>query len=107
VTTWFRHRKDLDMERVNTKIGPLTFDRATYDGESDVLYLHRGDPRVAEGEETPEGHVLRYAPGTSRVVGLTLVGARRTLERDGRLSITVPKTIETTAENLASALNAM
>jgi uncharacterized protein YuzE len=95
------------VERVNTKIGPLTFDLATYDAESDVLYLHRGGPQVAEGEETPEGHVLRYAPGTSQVVGLTLMGARRTLERDGRLSITVPKTIETKAEDLASALAAV
>jgi uncharacterized protein YuzE len=94
------------MERVNIKIGPLTFDRANYDAESDVLYLHVGDPQTAEGEETPEGHVLRYAPGTSQVIGLTVVGARETLERDGRLSITVPETIETTAEDLAAALAA-
>jgi uncharacterized protein YuzE len=94
------------MERVNIKIGPLTFDRANYDAENDVLYLHAGDPQTAEGEETPEGHVLRYAPGTSLVIGLTVVGARQTLERAGRLSITVPETIETTAEDLAPALAA-
>lgn len=81
------------MERVNIKMGPLTFDRAAYDAESDVLYLHLGDPQRGDGEETHEGHVLGYAPGTSQVVGLTLVGARRSLERDGRLSITVPETI--------------
>ena len=68
--------------------------------------LTLGDPQTAEGEETPEGHVLRYAPGTSQVVGRTMVGARQTLERDGRLSITVPETIETTAEDLAPALAA-
>jgi hypothetical protein len=39
------------------------------------------------------------------VIGLTLVGARQTLKRDGRLSVTVPKTIETSAEDLASALD--
>lgn len=94
------------MERVNIRIGPLTFDRADYDADSDVLYLHVGDPQAAEGEETPEGHILRYAPGTSQVIGLTVVGARRTLERDGRLSITVPETVETTAEDLAPALAA-
>ena len=94
------------MERVNIKIGPLTFDWANYDAENDVLYLHVGDPQTAEGEEAPEGHVLCYAPGTSQVVGLTVVGARETLERDGRLSITVPETIETTAEDLAPALAA-
>jgi len=59
------------MERVNIAIGTLTFDRANYDAENDVLYLHVGDPQTAEGEETPEGHVLRFAPGTHRIVGLT------------------------------------
>ena len=87
------------MERVNITIGTLTFDRANYDAENDVLYLHLGEPQPGEGEETPEGHVLRYEPGTSQVIGLTVVGARETLERDGRLSITVPETIETTAED--------
>ena len=94
------------MERVKITIGSLTFDRADYDAENDVLYLHRGDPQSGEGEETPEGHVLRYAAGTSQVIGLTVVGARQALERDGRLSITVPETIETTAEDLAPALAA-
>jgi uncharacterized protein YuzE len=94
------------MERVTITIGPLTFDRADYDADSDVLYLHVGEPQAGEGEETQEGHVLRYAPGTSEVVGLTVIGARHTLERDGRLSITVPETIETTAEDLAPALAA-
>lgn len=95
------------MERVNTTIGPLSFDHADYDAENDVLYLHVGEPQVGEGEETPEGHVVRYAPGTSRVVGLTVLGARRILERDGHLSVTIPETVETTAENLARALAAV
>jgi uncharacterized protein YuzE len=94
------------MERVNISIGPLTFDRANYDADNDVLYLHAGEPQAGEGEETPEGHVLRYAPGTSTVIGLTVIGARQILARDGRLSITVPETIETTAEDLAPALAA-
>ena len=95
------------MERVNITIGPLSFDHADYDAENDVLYLHIGAPEPAEGEETPEGHVIRYAPGSSRVVGLTVLGARRVLERDGRLAITVPKIVETTAEQLAPALAAV
>ena len=94
------------MERVNITIGPLTFDHADYDVEGDVLYLHVGEPQEGEGEETPEGHVLRYAPGTSRVVGLTVLGAQSILERDGHLAITIPETIETTAEDLAPALAA-
>jgi len=40
------------MEAVNVTIGPLVFDHADYDSESDVLYLHAGAPQDAEGEET-------------------------------------------------------
>jgi uncharacterized protein YuzE len=95
------------MERVNIKIGPLSFDHADYDAENDVLYLHVGEPQDGEGEETPEGHVVRYASGTNRLIGLTVLGARQILERDGRLAVTVPETVETTAENLAPALAAV
>jgi uncharacterized protein YuzE len=95
------------MERVNITIGPLSFDHAGYDPDNDVLYLHVGEPQEGEGEETPEGHVVRYAPGTSRIVGLTVLGARRVLERDGRLSVTVTDTVETTADQLAPALAAV
>lgn len=95
------------MERVNIRIGSLSFDHADYDAESDVLYLHVGAPQEAEGEETPEGHVVRYAPGTSHIVGLTVLGARYVLERDGHLAVTVPETVETTAEQLAPALAAV
>lgn len=95
------------MERVNITIGPLSFDHADYDAENDVLYLHVGEPQVGEGEETPEGHVLRYAPDTNRVIGLTVLGARRILERDERLLITVPETVETSAAQLAPALAAV
>lgn len=95
------------MERVNITIGPLVFDRADYDEENDVLYLHVGTPQVGEGEETSEGHVIRYAAGTSRIVGLTMMSPRKILARDGRLTITIPETVETTAENLAPALAAV
>ena len=84
------------MELVNITIGPLSFDHADYDADNDVLYLHVGAPQVAEGEETPEGHGIRYAPGTSRIVGLTVRGARRGLERDGHLAVTVPETLPPT-----------
>jgi uncharacterized protein YuzE len=95
------------MERVNITIGPLSFDHADYDAENDVLYLHIGEPQAGEGEETHEGHVVRYAPDTNQVVGLTVLGARRILQRDGLLAITVPETVEKTAEDLAPALAAV
>jgi hypothetical protein len=37
------------MERVDITIGSLIFDHADFDAESDVLYLHVGAPRPAEG----------------------------------------------------------
>jgi hypothetical protein len=69
-----------------------------------VLYLHVGCPRGAEGEETPEGHVLRFEPGTDQIVGLTLVNARWLLDRDGRLIVTVAEKVEASADELAAAL---
>jgi uncharacterized protein YuzE len=95
------------MERVNITIGPLSFDHADYDADNDVLYLHVGEPQAGEGEETPEGHVIRYSPGTSRVVGLTVMGPRHILARDGHLAVTIPETVETSAQELASALAAV
>lgn len=92
------------MERVNIRIGPVVFDHAEFDADNDVLYLHVGEPEVGEGEETPEGHSIRYAPGTNRIVGLTMMNPRLILERDGHLAVTIPETIETTAEDLAPAL---
>lgn len=94
------------MERVSIRIGSLVFDHADYDGENDVLYLHVGEPRAGEGEETPEGHVVRFAPGTQEVVGLTILGPRRILEDKGRVVVTVPAAVETTAADLAPALAA-
>ncbi|MBN9623330.1 MAG: DUF2283 domain-containing protein [Actinobacteria bacterium] len=95
------------MDQVKIRIGTVTFDHADYDADSDVLYLHVGEPQEAEGEETPEGHVLRYAPGTQSIVGLTVLGARRLLDRDGNLTVTIPEPIEASADDLAPALAAV
>lgn len=95
------------MGRVNVKIGSIVFDHASYDAENDVLYLRVGEPEAGEGETTPEGHVIRYAPGTSRVIGMTMLGPRRILEHEGRLTVTIPETVETTADDLADALAAV
>lgn len=94
------------MEVVNIRIGPLVFDHADYDADGDVLYLHVGEPQSAETEETPEGHFLRFAPGTQRIVGLTITNARWLLERDGQLTVTVPEPVEVSIGDLAQALAA-
>jgi uncharacterized protein YuzE len=94
------------MDAVTIHIGPLVFDHADYDPDGDILYLHVGAPQAGEGEETPEGHVLRFAPGTQRIVGLTIINAKHVLDRDGRLVVTVPETVEASADELAPALQA-
>jgi uncharacterized protein YuzE len=95
------------VKRVNIRIGHITFDHAGYDAGSDVLYLHVGEPREAEGEETPEGHVLRYAPGSQHIVGLTILGAQRILDREGELRVTIPEPVKASADDLAPALAAV
>jgi uncharacterized protein YuzE len=95
------------MEQVNIRIGPVVFDHADYDAENDVLYLHVGEPQEAEGEETPEGHVLRYAPATQRIVGLTVLGAQRILDQQGELRVTIPESVKASAADLAPALAAI
>jgi hypothetical protein len=95
------------MEQVNIRIGHITFDHADYDADNDVLYLHVGEPREAEGEETPEGHVLRYAPGSQRIIGLTVLGAQRILDNEGELRVTIPEPVKASADDLAPALAAV
>jgi uncharacterized protein YuzE len=92
------------MERVRTRVGPLLFDHADYDAEHDVLYLQLGEPEVGEGEETPEGHVVRFAAGTDRIVGLTMMNPGFILKRDGQLTVTISEKIEASADDLALAL---
>lgn len=103
LTTW----QDQDMEAVDIHIGPLVFDHAEYDSGGDVLYLHRGAPQPAEGEETPEGHILRFAPGTGEIVGLTIINARWLLDRDHRLVVTLPERVEASTSELDPLLDSV
>lgn len=94
------------MDTVTVRIGHLAFDHADYDADGDVLYLHVGEPQASESEETPEGHALHYRPGTHEVVGLTVINAKWLLDRDGRLTVTVPGVVEASAADLAPGLSA-
>ena len=72
-------------------IAGIEFDNNFYDREVDVLYLHVGDPSSAvEFDGTPEGDHTRYGPDGS-LVGLTILNARRRLERDGEIVLTLPE----------------
>ncbi len=85
-------------------IGNLRFDHATYDERGDVLYLHADNRReAAESVGTPEGHAVRY-DAAGKVIGITIINARWLLDRDGKISITIPERIDISADALAPAL---
>ena len=73
-----------------TTIGGIPFDDVTYDREGDVLYLWQGAPRPpASDAESPEGHYLQFG-ADGDLIALTIVNARRLLDRDGRIAVTLP-----------------
>ena len=68
----------------------IEFDNNAYYSEGDVLYLHVGPSSSAvDWDETPEGVHTRWG-SDGRLVGLTIVNARRMLERDGKIVVTLP-----------------
>lgn len=88
---------------MSISVGPITFDYVSYDSEADVLYLSIGDPSSAvHFEESAEGHALRYDEN-GRLVGITIVNARRLLEREGAVVVTPPQ-LRLDADELAPAL---
>jgi uncharacterized protein YuzE len=85
-------------------VGPYEFDHVSYDSDGDVLYLRRGDRQeAAETFSTPEGHAVRLDEN-GEVIGITIVNAKWLVERDGKVTVTVPSLIETNADDLAEAL---
>jgi len=70
-------------------IGPHSFDYVDWDHESDVLYLAKGKPRVLPGlHASLEGHHLRL-DAEGELQGVTLVGPRGIIEREGRVPVTL------------------
>ncbi len=75
------------------RVANTDFDRVDYDADADVLYLAAVDPaRAVDFDETPEGHAVRYGP-EGEIVGITIVNARRLLDENGAIRITLPETI--------------
>ena len=92
------------VDDMTVTIGNITFDHATYDERGDVLYLHVGDREAAaDSVGTPEGHAVRYNDA-GEVIGVTIVNARWLLDRDGKVTITIPERIDVTADALAPAI---
>lgn len=76
---------------MTVRLAGIEFERVVYDSESDVLYLHVGDPAdAADFGESPEGHALRYGANGS-LVGITIVNARWLLDNDGKIVVTLPE----------------
>ena len=87
-------------------VGDFSFDHIDYDADADVLYLHVGEPATAVTfDESPEGHALRF-DRDGRLVGITIVNVRRSLNHNERLIITVPARLEVDASVLASVIHA-
>jgi uncharacterized protein YuzE len=85
-------------------IGSTTFDNVFYDTEADALYLHNGDPSAAaDFDESPEGHALRF-DREGKLVGVTIVGAKQLIEKDGEIKITVPEVVRVDSQAVAPAL---
>ena len=86
------------------RIGNHEFDTVAYDAVGDVLYLSKGEPRPADDTlASPEGHAVRL-DGDGEVVGLTLVNARWLIDRERKITVTVPERIEATERDVAAAL---
>jgi uncharacterized protein YuzE len=87
---------------MTVRIANIDFDRVSYDAASDVLYLAAADPELAvDFDETPEGHAVRF-DADGRIVGITIVNARKLVDADGGIRITLPETIS--AADIAPAL---
>jgi uncharacterized protein YuzE len=85
-------------------IGPYEFDHVSYDSEVDVLYLRRGKGQAGAGtSSTPEGHAVRLG-ADGDLISITIFNAKWLLERDGRITVTVPRLIETNTDDLTEAL---
>lgn len=92
------------VDNLKVTIGNISFDHATYDERGDVLYLQAGDRReVAESLGTPEGHAVRY-DDAGKVIGITIINAGWLLDRDDKISITIPERVDISADTLAPAL---
>jgi len=71
-------------------LGDAGIDRYSYYEQGDVLYLMVGPPhQAADDEDSREGAVVFFdADGTTS--GVTIIGARETLEHQGTLNVTLP-----------------
>ena len=76
---------------MSVTIDGIEFDNVTYYREGDVLYLWAGEPRKpAYDDASPEGHYLQFGEDGA-LIAVTVVNARSILEREGKITITLPE----------------
>jgi YD repeat-containing protein len=89
---------------VSVKFAGIEFDNVFHDAEADVLYLDVGEPRAAvDFNESTEGHHLRW-DARGQLVGITILNARRHLEREGKIKVSLPE-LEVEASDLEGVLS--
>jgi hypothetical protein len=71
------------------RVGPYTFSDVTYDEPSDVLYATIGRLSQSRREKTPEEHLWHF-DDRGRFRGITLMGPREQLEREGGVFVSLP-----------------
>jgi YD repeat-containing protein len=90
---------------MTVRIGDNEFDVVRYDEAGDILYLIVGGAAPeARTDATPEGHAVTW-DDSGRVIGMTIVNAKWLLQRDGKITMTVPDLIEMRAEEIEPALS--
>jgi uncharacterized protein YuzE len=71
-------------------LGDTAIDRYSYYEHGDVLYLMVGPPHLAaDDDESLEGDTVFFDADGS-ISGVTMIGPRFMLERDGTLNVTLP-----------------
>lgn len=92
---------------MTVKIGGVEYDNIAYNRDGDVLYLWAGEPRLpAYDDASPEGHYLQFGEDGS-LIAITIVNARRILEEEGKITITVPeRRLEAEATDIGDVLAA-
>jgi uncharacterized protein YuzE len=88
---------------MSVRIGAWRFDDVAYDRDADVLYLSIGPPKPGTGEETPEGHIVRY-DDAGELMGITIIGARLLVDAGEPVYVTVSQRSEVSMQALAPAL---
>ena len=71
-------------------LGDAAIDRYSYYARGDVLYLMVGPPREADDDDDSLEGAVVFFDADGRILGVTVIGARETLERDGTLNVTLP-----------------